>query len=306
MERRDIGIEMERRTYTAELRVVEPSLGKKGATIRGYAAKFNSLSEPMPIVEEGKVVAYFREQLMPGCFASAIPVSDIRALFNHDPNLILGRTTSGTLRIAEDEVGLAFENDPPDTTYSRDLQISMQRGDINQCSFGFNIAPGGDSWTKDTSSPGNYIRSIHQISKLYDASPVTYPAYVNTDCAVRTAIGVIKSEEAALAKAAADKGEEERNFVMQQRELELQLIEMELGVVPEKRVDMGYASRNTVGTCSMCNSTGCVCSTCENVAKCNLQTTANGGACTMCMKPNCLCLTCVNTDQCMLLKMYQL
>jgi HK97 family phage prohead protease len=228
MEIRDFGTEMERRTYTAELRVEAPTLGKKSPTIRGYAAKFNSLSQAMPVVEEGKVVAYFREQLMPGCFASAIPVSDIRSLFNHDPNLILGRTTAGTLRIAEDEVGLAFENDPPDTTYSRDLQISMQRGDITQCSFGFNVAEGGDSWTKDASSPGNYIRSINCISKLYDASPVTYPAYVNTDCAVRSAMSVIRNEEASIAKLAADKVEEERAFEMEQVELELKLAELEI------------------------------------------------------------------------------
>ena len=82
-------MEMERRTYAAELRIDAPSVGKKTPTIRGYAAKFNTLSEPMPIKEDGKVVAYFREQLMPGCFASAIPVSDVRSLFNHDPNLIL-------------------------------------------------------------------------------------------------------------------------------------------------------------------------------------------------------------------------
>lgn len=209
MELRDLGIEMERRTYAAELRVDPPSVGKKTSTIRGYAAKFNTLSEPMPIKEDGKVIAYFREQLMPGCFASAIPVSDVRSLFNHNPDKILGRTTAGTLRIFEDEVGLAFENDPPETSYSKDLQISMQRGDVNQCSFGFNVAEGGDSYSKDSSSPGNYVRSIHRISKLYDASPVTYPAYVDTNCAVRSIVAQIKSEEVEAGIATA-KAEEER------------------------------------------------------------------------------------------------
>lgn len=225
MELRDIGIEMERRTFAAELRVEAPTVGKKTPTIRGYAAKFNTLSEAMPIKEDGQVVAYFREQLLPGCFASAIPVSDVRSLFNHDPNLIMGRTVAGTLRIAEDETGLAFENDPPDTTYSRDLQISMQRGDVSQCSFGFNVAEGGDTWAKDSSSPGNFIRSINRISRLYDASPVTYPAYVDTNCAVRSGLAQIRNEEAAEAKIIADKAEEERNLQMYFKKKELELFE---------------------------------------------------------------------------------
>lgn len=226
LEIRDLETTMERRTYTAELRIEPPSIGKRTPTIRGYAAKFNTLSELMPMKDvDGKTV-YFREQLMPGCFATAIPVSDVRSLFNHDVNLIMGRTLAGTLRIKEDDVGLAFENDPPDTTYSRDLQISMQRGDITNCSFGFNVAAKGDSWERDSANPGQFIRSIHTISRLYDASPVTYPAYVDTSCALRSMHEQIDVEDAAASKAAADKAEEQRKMEMESLELELILAEL--------------------------------------------------------------------------------
>lgn len=226
LETRDLETTMERRTYTAELRIEPPSIGKRTPTITGYAAKFNTLSEVMPMKDSDGKTIYFREQLMPGCFAAAIPVSDVRSLFNHDVNLIMGRTLSGTLRIKEDEIGLAFENDPPDTSYSRDLQISMQRRDITNCSFGFNVADKGDSWARDVDYPGQFIRSIHKIARIYDASPVTYPAYVDTSCALRSMHSQFDVEEAAEAKAAADKAEEQRKMEMESLELELMLAEL--------------------------------------------------------------------------------
>lgn len=201
-------MEIERRTNTVELRVISSDTTKP-PVIKGYGAKFRTLSEPMPIMRDGEKVGTFREQLMPGCFASAIPTSDVRSLFNHDPNLILGRTTSGTMRVAEDEVGLDFEVDPPDTTYARNLEISMRRKDITQCSFGFSVAEGGDSFTKD-SMPGTWIRSIHKIARLYDVSPVTYPAYVDTNCAMRSALSAVATEEADIQKRVAEQQEEEK------------------------------------------------------------------------------------------------
>lgn len=165
-------MEIERRTMRVELRA-----DSKGGlpVIRGIAAMFNSLSENL---------GGFREIIAPGAFKNAIDNSDVRALFNHDPNLILGRCNSGTLRLMETEKGLEFEVDPPDTSYARDLMSCMQRGDINQCSFGFNIEENGDSWEKD--SDGLWIRTIRKISKLFDVSPVTYPAYAATSCTTRS------------------------------------------------------------------------------------------------------------------------
>jgi HK97 family phage prohead protease len=218
--------EMERRTYDAELRVDSAGYGKKAPTIRGYAAKFNTLSQSMPIYDNGVKIGTFREMLIPGCFAAALPVSDIRSLFNHDPNLIMGRNTAGTLRLKEDDVGLYFENDPPETSYSKDLQISINRGDVNQCSFGFNVAEGGDDYRKDPDIQNGYIRSIRSISKLYDASPVTYPAYLDTDCAVRSIVSNLKAEEAAVKAAIEEEKEAERRHQLYIKRKRLELAEL--------------------------------------------------------------------------------
>jgi uncharacterized protein len=162
----------ERRTYTVALR----SDAKGGKPIiRGIAAMFNSMSEDL---------GGFREQIAPGAFKSALGGSDVRALFNHDPNMILGRSTSGTLRLSETDQGLEFECDAPDTSYARDLMESMKRGDISQCSFGFTVDTGGDTWQKDAA--GQWTRTINVVSRLYDVSPVTYPAYPETSCAMRS------------------------------------------------------------------------------------------------------------------------
>jgi HK97 family phage prohead protease len=143
--------------------------------IGGVAAVFNSLSEDL---------GGFREQIVPGAFKSCLNNADIRALINHNPDKIMGRTTSKTLRLAETDKGLEWDCDAPDTSYARDLAVSVQRGDINQCSFSFAVDDGGDTWQKDNA--GMWTRSIHVVARLYDVSPVTYPAYPDTSCAVRS------------------------------------------------------------------------------------------------------------------------
>ena len=179
-------MDIERRSYKVELRADS----KNGMpTMIGRAAVFNSLSDVMK-TEDGM---FFQEKIMPGAMDECMN-DDVRALFNHDPNLILARTGSKTLRLAANENGLDFELDPPDTSYARDLQVSMSRGDIDQCSFGFAVASGGDKWQRDSVS-GMIIRTITKIAKLFDVSPVTYPAYVNTNCATRSAQEFIKLEE---------------------------------------------------------------------------------------------------------------
>jgi len=205
----------ERRTHTVEMRVKDPSLGKKTPTMEGYAANFNQLSENL---------GGFREMLLPGCFKNSLATSDVRALFNHDPNLILGRNTAGTLRLVEDEKGLRFENDPPETSYAKDLQVSMQRGDVNQCSFGFTVAENGDSWNKD--SDGLWIRTISNVAKLYDVSPVTYPAYTNTNCAVRSMLQKQNADEAEAKRLVEVKAEEERTQKSYIRRKQLELAEL--------------------------------------------------------------------------------
>ena len=125
--------------------------------IVGYAAKFNSLSEEM---------WGFREQIAPGAFAEALKKSDVRALFNHDPNYVLGRQSAGTVSLTEDNVGLHYEIDPPDTQWARDIVSSIERGDIAESSFAFSMSGGVEEWD-DSAQPA--IRTIRSVSRLTQA-----------------------------------------------------------------------------------------------------------------------------------------
>ena len=156
--------DMERRVFNMESRKDPTKLG-------GHAAVFNSIAD----------LGWFREKIAPGAFTEAIARDDIRALFNHDPNYVIGRNTAGTLQISEDGIGLAWEADPPDTQWAKDLQISVERGDINQCSFGFRTKR--EEW--DETDPKNPIRTILE-AQLFDVSIVTFPAYTDTDAQVRS------------------------------------------------------------------------------------------------------------------------
>lgn len=161
-------MERERRfiTHKVEVRAHEE---EKEERIIGYAAGFNKRSQ---------VMAWFDEEIMPGAFDNVLE-DDVRCLKNHDPNYILGRTRSGTLDIAVDDFGLRYDNLPPDTSYANDLIVSMKRGDVDQSSFGFNVNEDGEEWVYDEEK-GIYHRKIHLFTRLYDVSPVTYPAYLDT------------------------------------------------------------------------------------------------------------------------------
>jgi HK97 family phage prohead protease len=143
--------------------------------IVGYAAKFNARSQDL---------GGFVEQIDPRFFDGVLN-DDTKGLINHDPNLILGRSKAGTLKLLVDEFGLRYEINPPDTTYARDLLISMKRGDINQSSFAFAVdyENNGDSWEYDEEND-LYIRTLLKAKRLYDVSPVTYPAYEQTESIV--------------------------------------------------------------------------------------------------------------------------
>ena len=142
--------------------------------VRGYAAVFGQLSEDL---------GGFREQINAGAFTDVLG-NDVRALINHDPNLVLGRTLAKTLTLTQDTHGLLADITMPDTQAARDLAVSMERGDINQMSFGFTVAGDGQAWTRDGAGP--WIRTIKRVARLYDVSPVTYPAYPQTEAALRS------------------------------------------------------------------------------------------------------------------------
>jgi HK97 family phage prohead protease len=170
-ERRDTGI-FENAT---SVRLGIPELREDGAfpKIRGYAAVFNQLSQPL--------FMGIRERIRPGAFKQTLADgADVRALFNHEPSQILGRNGAGTLRLEEDQHGLRYEIDPPDTTVGRDLLVSLRRRDITQSSFGFRSKD--EEYKKEN---GEFIRELVAVD-LFDVSPVTYPAYTGASVSVRS------------------------------------------------------------------------------------------------------------------------
>lgn len=143
-----------------------------GMSFTGYAAVFNSPSEPLPFIE----------RIMPGAFSKSLKSkNNVRMYMNHDSSMLLATTRAKTLRLSEDSKGLLVDASLPDTTIGRDLSVLMQRGDVNSMSFGFTVPSGGDMWSDDGQS-----RELRQI-KLYEVSVVTgFPAYAATTAAVRS------------------------------------------------------------------------------------------------------------------------
>ena len=187
----------ERMANTVELRVLEPSEaemrvedGEAGPKITGYAAVFNRKSQDL---------GGFVEVIRPGAFRQAIQTADIRALFNHDPNFVLGRVQSGTLTLEENTKGLRFEVSPPESQTVRDLVLEpIRRGDIDGCSFSFNVAADGEKWSENG---GTVLREVLEIGDMRDVGPVTYPAYTHTSVAVRSTADVLaeyRAEQQAL------------------------------------------------------------------------------------------------------------
>lgn len=168
---------IEYRTGASELRAV---FGEGNPPqITGHAAVFNQFTEEVPTFFGCKI----REQIAPGAFKKTIQEADVRALFNHDPNFVLGRNKAGTLSLAEDDMGLAINCKPPDTQSVRDLVLEpMRRGDISQMSFGF--IPIREQWEEDRQND-LLTRTLLEV-RLFDVSVVTYPAYPQTDAAVRS------------------------------------------------------------------------------------------------------------------------
>jgi HK97 family phage prohead protease len=154
---------MEKRIFNIENRFETREDGQE--VVVGYGSIWNSRSENL---------GGFYEYISPDAISQeTIEKSDVRALINHNPDLVLARSTAGNLSLSVDEKGLRYEFSIPETSYGKDLAINMKNGNINQSSFAFTV--GSDEWSTD--EEGNDIRTITSIEKLYDVSPVTYPAY---------------------------------------------------------------------------------------------------------------------------------
>jgi HK97 family phage prohead protease len=142
----------------------------EGRKLIGYAATFGTEAR----------IADFTEVVRKGAFAASIASgADILALADHDPKAVLARTKSGTLRLSEDERGLRFEIDVPDTTLGRDLLTMAARSDLGGMSFGFTVADGGEAWSGDRRE----LRAVtlHEISVIQ-----SFAAYAGTSVSVRT------------------------------------------------------------------------------------------------------------------------
>jgi HK97 family phage prohead protease len=162
-----------------ELRAVENG---DGMTFTGYAAVFNSPSEPLPFIE----------RIAPGAFKRSLKArNDIKLLWNHDTGSVLGSTRAGTLKLEEDNYGLRVTATLPETTLGKDVRTLVQRGDVNAMSFGFSVPANGDSWNTDGTE--RTLRSV----RIHEVSIVAFPAYQQTagTATVRSFDGVAKRAE---------------------------------------------------------------------------------------------------------------
>jgi len=197
----------------AELRADE------GRMLVGYAARFDVVADIGP-----PGTPFFREVIRRGAFSRALAEKqDVRALFNHgEEPLPLGRTSAGTLRLSEDNVGLRFELDVPDTTFARDLLVSIQRGDVSDMSFAFR--PVREVWDDSSNPP---LRELLDVD-LFDISPVVFPAYQGTSVGVRSAADVLAEHAAEVQVPSADAQTAERDeqvLDVLRRQLQLALLD---------------------------------------------------------------------------------
>ena len=158
--------------------------------ITGYAAVYHRSDDPGT---EFELLDNYVERIMPGAFDSALETEqDVRGLFNHDPNQVLGRTGAGTMTLSADSIGLRYDILLPDTQLGRDVATSIGRGDVTGSSFSFKVAEGGAEIRKDGDQTVRELRSVH----LVDTGPVTFPAYGSTSTGLRTAENVKEAETA--------------------------------------------------------------------------------------------------------------
>lgn len=158
---------------TDPLEIREEDDGKR--TLSGYAVKWEMKSEPMGWFRR------FKEQFKRGAFADSLTKDDQRYLWSHDISKVLGRTKNGTLRLYEDNIGLRFELDLPNTTLGNDTYESIKRGDVDGVSFGFRMKK--EEW--DETDPDNVLRTISQAD-LFEISAVAFPAYPDSEVQARS------------------------------------------------------------------------------------------------------------------------
>ena len=153
----------EQRTIDVDVEDVDT----RGKTLHGYAAVYGATSDDL---------GGFRERIAPGAFRSVLD-ADVRALLNHDPSQVLGRTKSGTLRLFDEQRGLRFECDLPDSPLGENVKAAVRRGDIDGASFRFRV--GEEFWDGD-------LRTVKSVAELKDVTVATYGAYPDASVELRT------------------------------------------------------------------------------------------------------------------------
>jgi len=178
---------IERRFSTRRVSLENRADGKPVLT--GYAAVFYRADDPGT---QYTLYTDVVERIMPTAFDAALRErDDVRGLFNHDSNLVLGRSEAGTLRLFVDSVGLKYEIDPPDNPTGKNVGESVRRADVTGSSFGFFVYSGKRGkvvWVEEKLADGRMIsvREIHDC-ELLDVGPVTFPAYGSTSAGMRAA-----------------------------------------------------------------------------------------------------------------------
>ncbi len=162
----------EMRELTGNLELRETDDGKR--TLTGYAVKWEKKSHVLGYFRK------FREQFKKGAFAESLKKDDQRFLWSHDTSKVLGRTKNGTLRLEEDDVGLRFELDLPNTTLGNDTYESIKRGDVDGVSFGFKM----ESHEIEEPDDDLMLRTVTK-AKLLEVSAVAFPAYPDSEVSAR-------------------------------------------------------------------------------------------------------------------------
>lgn len=179
-----IGPAIERRFTLGAVQLRADAAAPDKRLVRGYAAMFGKRSANL-----GTENYQFFEIIERGAFDDVLG-DDVRSLFNHDANLILARSKAGagTLKLGADDTGLWYEFEPDaEQSYARDLVRALARGDVDQSSFAFSLVQDGQAWEEKTDGGKTVVvRTIKKVSRLYDVSPVTYPAYPDATVALRS------------------------------------------------------------------------------------------------------------------------
>jgi phage prohead protease, HK97 family len=196
-------MEIERRLMEFESEdelVIEPRQNGQAAIV-GYAAVYNRLSLDL---------GGFREEILPGAFDRILNrqrgKADVVALYNHDINIVLGRTSSGTLELSSDEKGLRYVVTPPASR--QDVIDLIARRDVRGSSFAFTVDKSGERFRQ--TDEGKTIRQIREIKVLYDVGPVVTPAYPDSSATVAgsSATVAMRSYQAWLAEQEQEKPEQ--------------------------------------------------------------------------------------------------